>query len=329
MAVSIDTTRRILDALTQDRPTNRSTLRRRLDLDSDALDSALTDLAECGLVECPGGRVVSKVAPNTSAEAAVLLATLPADGSTKGNISLRAGLGFDEETYAAARQELLAAKLVRLGHGKGGTLARVHTQTDRTDGEAHAASREPSALSVAAIRILDKLPLDGATVGNIRLRTSLNMDEDSYARAKQELLDDHRVRPGIGRGGTLARVVVEPVPAKTRRRGLVVREKDLYEPFAIYLRRELDPEKEGEGDAGFSFGDAVVTATPKGYKRDGGRWSRPDVTQIRVLTHARLSHLPAETVVEISAFEIKPFAAAEKLESVYEAVAHGPLGTLC
>ena len=107
MAVAMDTTRHVLEALSAERPTNRSTLCRRLELEGDALDDVLTELADCGLVGCAGKRVVSMAVPGVSPEAALLYAALPAGGTTMGNIGLRGRLGFDEETYSLAKQELL------------------------------------------------------------------------------------------------------------------------------------------------------------------------------------------------------------------------------
>ena len=167
--------------------------------------------------------------------------------------------------------------------------------------------------------ILAGLPRDGSTKGNIQLRSLLDIEDDTYAAAKQELLDAGLVRAGIGRGGTLARVEIQSVTEETAGRSLVRRESELYEPFAKHLRKDLDAEK--DVDRAVRFGHAFVSATPSGHKRNSGRWSRPDVTQIRVASYP-VEFLPAVTV-EVSAYEIKRKADAEKLESVYEAAAHG------
>jgi len=67
------------------------------------------------------------------------------------------------------------------------------------------------------------------------------------------------------------------------------------------------------------FAEARVTGTPKGHKRSSGQWSRPDVTAVQI---QRYYWLP-DINVEVSTYEIKPAAEASKLESVYEAAAHG------
>lgn len=321
MTIELDTTRRLLGALSVDRPTNRSTLCRRLEVDGAALDEALTELAECGLVEWQGMRVVSKVLPGTSIEATLLFTALPADSSTMGNVTLRAQLGFDEETYARAKQELIDSGRVVPGRGRGGALARVTTEPTAREDEALPVSitSTPAGISPTASMILAALPRDGSTKGNIQLRSLLDIEDDAYAAAKLELVNASLVRPGIGRGGTLARVEIQSTAEETAVPRLVRRESELYEPFAKHLRKDLDTER--EGDAAFRFGHAFVSGTPSGHRRNSGQWSRPDVTQIRVVSHP-VEYLPAVTV-EVSAYEIKRNVESERLESVYEAAAQG------
>lgn len=61
------------------------------------------------------------------------------------------------------------------------------------------------------------------------------------------------------------------------------------------------------------------TASPKRRKRSSGKWSRPDVTAITV---SNFEYLPGATV-EVLSYEIKRAVDADKIESVYEAAAHG------
>ena len=58
-----------------------------------------------------------------SEEAGEILAHLPADGTPMGNGRLRSLTGLDPDDYAAAAEELKALGLVRLGRGRGGSLA--------------------------------------------------------------------------------------------------------------------------------------------------------------------------------------------------------------
>jgi type I restriction enzyme M protein len=47
----------------------------------------------------------------------------------------------------------------------------------------------------------------GGSAGNQRLREALGWQESTYDRIKQQLLDDGRIIPGRGRGGSVALAV--------------------------------------------------------------------------------------------------------------------------
>jgi hypothetical protein len=164
--------------------------------------------------------------------------------------------------------------------------------------------------------LLSKLPDDGSTAGNYSLRSQLELDDETYARAKRELRDRGLIKVGVGYGGTVARTAATsraPTPEPPRAdRHLVTRESALYEPFADWLRSSLE-------DQELAFSHVKITGTPRGYRRGGGKWSRPDVTAVQVF---RYEWLP-EVSVEVSSYELKRVPDAEKLESVYEAAAHG------
>lgn len=51
-----------------------------------------------------------------------ILAALPTDGKSVGNRALAKKLELEKEAYFAARKELLAAKAVETGRGRGGSL---------------------------------------------------------------------------------------------------------------------------------------------------------------------------------------------------------------
>lgn len=63
------------------------------------------------------------VGRTTGAEEAAIVQAMPADGSTVGNIRLRAQLGLDSERYAELTGELKALGLLAVGRGRGGSLA--------------------------------------------------------------------------------------------------------------------------------------------------------------------------------------------------------------
>lgn len=68
-----------------------------------------------------------------SSQQSALLALVPADGSTVGNTSLREQLGWDEDTYAAVRDELVAAALLEKGKGRGGSVKRIAAASPRSE----------------------------------------------------------------------------------------------------------------------------------------------------------------------------------------------------
>ena len=65
-------------------------------------------------------------------DARALLARLPADGSARSNATLREEMGWDDDRYLAARNELLDAGLARKWKGRGGTVKRVIDQEPNT-----------------------------------------------------------------------------------------------------------------------------------------------------------------------------------------------------
>jgi hypothetical protein len=82
------------------------------------------------------------------------------------------------------------------------------------------------------------------------------------------------INVGVGYGGTIGRVAATASEAAVEEPsavGLVKLERELYEPFAKWLRSSL-------ADQELFFAEARVTGPPKGYKRKSGKWSRPDVT---------------------------------------------------
>jgi hypothetical protein len=235
-----------------------------------------------------------------TANAHELLDVLDSGGKAANIGRLKAKLGLRDEDYTAAQTELIEAGLAAL-QGKGGRLAR----TNVGGGD----------LSVEATMLLMALPPDGSTVGNYNVRGQLALDDETYAEAKRELRATGLIKVGVGYGGTVGRASAVPTEKATDEPspvGLVRLEKELYEPFAEWLRSSL-------ADQDLAFAEARITATPKGYKQGGGRWSRPDVTAVQVF---RYDWLPDKTV-EVSTCEVKRAEDGKKLESVYEAAAHG------
>ena len=68
-----------------------------------------------------------------------------------------------------------------------------------------------------------------------------------------------------------------------------------------------------------TFVHVAVTGSRRKKKGAGTKWSQPDVTAVTV---ANFEYLPGASV-EVSTYEIKRYGEADKIESVYEAAAHG------
>lgn len=238
-----------------------------------------------------------------SREAQELLELLHGDGRPANVGRLMRKFAWDEAEFLHVQDELVDAGLAQR---TGGRIAR----TAPTSGD----------LSVEAQMLLNALPADGSTQGNLSLRSKLDFDDETYKKAKRELLDTERVTRGVGYGGTLAKAGVrasesEPEPSGP---GLVGREDELYTPLAAWLESSFE-------DQELAFARAKITATARGRSRTTGRWSRPDVTAVQVL---RYEWLP-EITVEVSSYEIKRAKDAANLESVYEAAAHGRWAHRC
>jgi len=232
-----------------------------------------------------------------------LLELLRRDGRPSNASTLERKVGVDDSTLAAAKDELIEAGLAR---AIGGRLART--------------SVVPDDLSVEAEMLLNALPPDGSTAGNLSLRSKLDFDDEMYKKAKRELLDAERVIRGVGYGGTLAKAGVRASESESEPSGpgLVGREDELYAPLVEWLESSFE-------DQDLAFARAKDTSSGRGRSRKSGRWSRPDVTAVQVL---RYEWLP-EITVEVSSYEIKRAKDALKLESVYEAAAHGRWAHRC
>jgi hypothetical protein len=222
-------------------------------------------------------------------QAQELLEVLP-DGDRAANpATLLRKLGWTEGELRAAADELCSTGLAEL---RGKRLSRVVSAT----GVSHEAEM-----------VLAALPGDGSSIGGLRLRSMLDLDNDTYTRARNELTAAGLIVRGRGKGGTLARATARGESSAASKSRLVGKESDLYDPFLAWLQAELD------GQPGFAH--AKRTASAKGWSSGTGKWSRPDVTAVQVITYEWLP----QVTVEVLSYEIKRFADAQKLESVYEA----------
>jgi hypothetical protein len=183
----------------------------------------------------------------------------------------------------------------------------------------------PERLTANRIKeFVDCLEQLGGSSGNGRLREALNWEEEFYWRVQGKLIEEGRIVPGRGRGGSVRLTVAESEPdvaeiaaddteaeanelsTPTRRRAV---ERSLYEP----IKRTI----ESKWIKRFGFDDVRVEEThSRGSKQTGGTFTRPDITAVGI---RRYVFLPKR--LEIITFEIKP-AGAVGIMGVLEAIAH-------
>lgn len=227
-------------------------------------------------------------------DAQALVEALDAGGRAANPATLCRKLSWSERRFRTAADELCAAGVAER-HG-----ARLAWPVVGAN------------VSQEAEMLLAALPADGSTVGGLRLRSSLDLDNETFAQAKRELSAAGRIALGRGHGGTVARAGprLEPV-GPARALPLVGKEKDLYQPFLDWLVAGLADQH--------GFAAAKIVATARGWGSSTGKWSRPDIAAIQAISYEWLPDI----TVEVRTYEIKRFADAQKLESVYEAAAHG------
>lgn len=168
-------------------------------------------------------------------------------------------LGWGDEEFSITANELCDAGLAEW---QGKRLARVVTG---------------AGVSPEAEMLLAALPGDGSSIGGLRLRSMLDLDNETYTRARNELHSAGLIVRGRGKGGTVARAAAKSASSAASRARLVPKESDLYDPFLEWRRAELD------GQPGFAH--AKRTASAKGWSHGSGKWSRPDVTAVQVITY--------------------------------------------
>lgn len=147
--------------------------------------------------------------------------------------------------------------------------------------------------------------------GNKSLREELNWDEDFYWKVQGKLIEEGRIVPGRGRGGSVRLVDQEPnaLIKDCQAVSEYPDERSLYEPIADSIKTKWINR--------FGFDDHLLEQThSRGSKDTGGTFTRPDLTAIGV---RRYEFLPKR--LEIVTFEIKA-ANSVGILGVLEALAH-------
>ena len=173
--------------------------------------------------------------------------------------------------------------------------------------------------------LLNKVPIDGSSVGNVTLSSELGWENSLYWSIRNRLIDNGVLEKGRGRGGSVRRtdaytelpMEVSSDPSEdsegtvlTKSKNERITENELYEPMESVIRDWWAK------DAGF---DAyfVETIAQQGRRETGGKWSRPDILVAAMTTYP---WVPGK-YLDVITFEVKPLDFID-ITAVYEAVAH-------
>lgn len=155
----------------------------------------------------------------------------------------------------------------------------------------------------------------GTSCGNGRLRTTLGWDEVFYWKVQGQLVQDGRIIPGRGKGGSVRFLAAEGSTGTSEQSIEAVettrqqRERPLYQPIKLEI--------ESKWIERFGFDAVRVEEThSQGSKNTGGTFTRPDVTAVGVKQYV---YLPKR--IEVITFEIKPRDQLG-IMGVLEAIAH-------
>jgi len=162
--------------------------------------------------------------------------------------------------------------------------------------------------------LLSKVPENGHSIGNGRLRETLGWESERYVEVKRSLINKGVLQPGRGRGGSVSRVVLPKGKAAGRRAGRgKKREKDSYPIFKKALETWA---------ADQDWSEFFIEHKPaQGSKNTGGMWTRPDFV---VVGQRKYEYTPGP-VRDIETFEVK--TSDFSMQAVFETAAHSRCAT--
>ncbi len=164
--------------------------------------------------------------------------------------------------------------------------------------------------------LLNKIPDDGTTIGNMALVNDLGWEEDKYWSVRNELVTDGIISIGRGKGGSVYKIsVAKKRKKKEKYEKLYGKERSLYEPFRNVISEKYIKDKDIKNHI------VQITAN-QGAKDTGGKWTRPDVVIVAVNTY---SYLPGK-IMDIISFEIKAYNDFG-VSGVFETAAHSKYAT--
>lgn len=153
------------------------------------------------------------------------------------------------------------------------------------------------------------LRLLGETEGlsNLRIKTELNLGDDTYSKLRSELIEDDLVEKYVCRGGgiRLTRKGEKETGGEEEASSTVDNEAALYKPFVAFL----------EAQAGEDGIQAVVCPTHQLKAR--GQWQNRDVSRLAIEFYKNLRKVR----VAVTTYEVKQFP-RWNVSAVYEAASH-------
>ncbi|MGB1285778.1 MAG: hypothetical protein ACPG7F_04525 [Aggregatilineales bacterium] len=171
--------------------------------------------------------------------------------------------------------------------------------------------------------LLERVPEDGSSIGNMSLQNILRWDDDLYWTIRNALIGKGILIRGRGRGGSVKRVVEKPkiqdkedalIEAAENVQKLVEYdvEQNLYEPaHNVILHKWMGNQ---EYTSRFSL---VQTTANQGSRQTGGQWSRPDIVAVAYVTYPFVPGF----YLDVISFEVKTYKNLN-LDGLYEALAH-------
>ncbi len=176
-------------------------------------------------------------------------------------------------------------------------------------------------LSDGANKLLELIPKEGSITNEAlkhKLRRAGGFSTKKYWDYRKELIEHNLIRFGLGRGGSVLlnepTEEIEEVEEEKPEERKKEREPKFHVIFKDYLENN---DVRGIRDRPHSKAWVAVTGNPKGWKRNSGRHSRPDVMMV---SHIKYKYLPADATV--TTYEMKRREALDDTKCVFEAASH-------
>ena len=173
--------------------------------------------------------------------------------------------------------------------------------------------------------LLSLVPEDGDNIGNMNARSLLieqikkefgkTITDDDYWTIRNSLVDDGKITPGGGRGGSICLVNATDTTSQhiQPNSNKYIKEASLYKPLHKTITENW------VGDNGIEESISEITAN-LGSKNTGGTWTRPDIALFAIQNY---KYIPSESI-ELITFEVKPINQYD-ISGVFETASHSAI----